>query len=277
MKTKTNTLSKLSKDKLIKKILEYKQEMADYKKKVRDSKELIDKFDQVKSEFIAVTSHQLRTPISSIKWCLEILLSEDFGELNQKQKNFVKQANESNERILNILEDLLNAAEIEKGKVKLSKEKVEFEPLIENITNKFKDKIKLKKIICKITNTFEKGEEIFLDKEKIKKALSNIIENAIKYNYVGGRIDIDISKTKKQGDNYLKCSISDSGAGIPKDEINLIFSKFFRADNVITIDTDGNGLGLYVAKSYVESHGGKIWVESKVGKGAIFIILLPLN
>lgn len=137
MKNSIQDLNSLEKKELVDLLIKTKKELAFYKEEVENDRELIEKFDKVKSEFIAVTSHQLRTPISSIRWCLEILLSEDFGEINQKQRNFMRQAYDSNDRILHILEDLLRAAEIEKGKAKLEKEEVSFEALVKKIINHF--------------------------------------------------------------------------------------------------------------------------------------------
>jgi len=273
---KEKKIEKLNKIKPTGEMFKIKRKFNGLKKKLNEQEKIISKLDKIKSEFIAVTSHQLRTPISSIRWSLEILLSEDFGKINKRQKNFLVQAYESNLRLLNILENLLRVVEIEKGKVILHKERVNFGAFLKEILTKVNDQLKLKEVTASIINKNQKDLNVSIDKDKIEKAIFNIINNAVKYNYVGGRIEIKIEQISKNKKEFIKCSIADTGVGIPQDKINVIFSRFFRADNVITIDTDGNGLSLYVTKSYIDSHGGKIWAESRLKKGSTFIFLLPI-
>jgi len=232
----------------------------------------IDDVESVKSEFIAVASHRMRNPMSAIKWYAESLLDGDCGRLNKVQKNFVTQIYLNNFRfiyfLINLLDDLLKVVKVEEGKVKLKKEIVDFEKLVKEVLKKLKNEILRKKI--KVSSAL-KTIKLKVDAEKIKQVLFNLLDNAVKYNSVGGKIGIKVFKNK----NYIICAISDTGIGIPKEQHERIFTKFFRANNAVTLHTEGNGLSLYLCKAYVENHGGKIWVESEVGKRSTFYFTLP--
>jgi signal transduction histidine kinase len=234
------------------------------KKDVKETEET----ENVKSEFIAVVSHRMRNPMSSIKWYAESLLAGDCGQLPKKQECFVKQILLSNRRLINLMDDLLRVARVEEGKVQLKKRVVLLNRLIKEIILKMKDEIGRKKIIVHYGNN---DCRVLADEDKLKQILFNLLDNAIKYNSVGGRVDIKVKKHK----SYIVFSIADTGVGIPKNQQKRIFTKFFRANNALTIHTEGNGLSLYLAKAYIESHGGKIWVESKLGEGSIFYFTLP--
>ncbi len=240
-------------------------------KREKNQKDLIKEIEEVenvKSEFIAIASHRMRNPISAIKWYAESLLKGDCGALNKAQKNFVNQIYLSNRRLINLLDDLLRVVRVEEGKVKLKKELIDFGQLIKKVLGKLQDEIKRKKIAVQCS---EENFKILVDADKLEQILFNLLDNAVKYNSVGGKIKIEIKKDK----NCLLCAISDTGIGIPKNQFKRIFTKFFRANNVITVHTEGNGLSLYLTKAYIESHGGKIWVESELGKGSTFSFTLP--
>lgn len=225
--------------------------------------------EKIKSEFIAVASHRMRNPMSSIKWYSECLLNGDCGGfLKKEQERYVKQIYLSNRRLINLLDDLLRVVKVEEGRIKLKKEIVYLDRLIKETVKKLRDEIKRKKISVHFGNGSFK---IRGDADKLKHILFDLLDNAVKYNSVGGKIKIEIKKDK----NRLTCSISDTGVGIPKNQLKRIFTKFFRANNVVTMYTEGNGLSLYLAKAYIESHGGKIWAESKLGKGSTFYFTLP--
>jgi signal transduction histidine kinase len=230
----------------------------------------IDDVESVKSEFIAVASHRMRNPMSAIKWYAESLLDGDCGRLNKVQRNFVTQIYLNNFRLINLLDDLLKVVKVEEGRVKLKKEIVDFEKLVKEVLKKLKNEILRKKI--KVSLALKKIK-LKVDAEKIKQVLFNLLDNAVKYNSVGGKIGIKVFKNK----NYIICAISDTGIGIPGEQHERIFTKFFRANNAVTLHTEGNGLSLYLCKAYIENHGGKIWVESEVGKGSTFYFTLPVK
>jgi signal transduction histidine kinase len=210
----------------------------------------------------------MRNPMSAIKWYAESLLNDNCGRLNKVQKNFITQIYLSNFRLINLLNDLLKVVRVEEGKIKLKKEVTDFNQLIKESLKKLKSEISRKKIKVYL---MAKEIKLKVDLEKIKQVLFNLLDNSVKYNSVGGKIGIKVFKNK----NYITCAVSDTGIGIPKDQHERIFTKFFRANNAVTLHTEGNGLSLYLCKAYIESHGGKIWVESEVGKGSTFYFTLP--
>jgi len=195
---------------------------------------------------------------------------------------------QSNQRLIDLADNLLRVCKIEEGKVEIKAKPVHLENIVEQIIKKLSNKIKEKELNI----IFKKPKKLFpkvsVDPDKIKHVLLNILDNAIVYNYVGGQIMISFNiisadqithlKTRgKKRRKYIQCSIFNTGVGIPQGQLDNIFTKFFRANNVITVHTEGNGLDLFVAKSYTESHKGKIWAESEgEGKGATFYFILPL-
>lgn len=227
-------------------------------------------FEEMKSEFISVASHKMRSPLSAIKWYAESLLAGDAGKLTEDQECFVKQIFLSNRRLINLVDDLLRVARVERGKIELKHEPVDLDHIAREVIRKTKSEMERKKIDFSYIG--EKAETSG-DPDKLKQVFFNLLDNAIKYNSVGGKIEV---KIKKEGRNYL-CEISDSGIGIPKTQQKAIFTKFFRAYNIVTMNTEGNGLSLYLVKAYIESHGGKIRVSSAPGKGSVFSFTLPVK
>jgi len=229
--------------------------------------------DKMKTEFVSLASHQLRTPLTSIKWYAELLLEENDGKkLGAEERDFVKEIHEGNERMVNLVNDLLNVSKIETGK------KFVIEKKKEDLTSIIAKSIKEQKIIAaqkEIEIAFsgkpENGLEILIDGEKIKQVIQNFISNAIKYSPKGSTITVN----QQNNDDEIIVSVQDRGAGIPKNQQNKIFQKFFRASNVILTGAEGTGLGLYIAKSIVEGHGGKIWFDSVENKGTTFFISIP--
>ncbi len=229
--------------------------------------------DQMKSEFVSVASHQLRTPLTGIKWFVELLLGQKAGKLSKKQKDFLQQILISNERMIALVSDLLDVSHIETGK-KFNIEKKEINPaeifqqiLTDNIALIQKKRIKI--IRCR---ELIKGFKIFADADKIRQAFQNLLSNAVKYSRDGGRIELNCDRSNK---NETIFSIKDSGFGIPENQQKRVFEKFFRGNNIVTKATDGTGLGLYITRAIVEAHGGKIWFESQENKGTAFHLSIP--
>lgn len=227
--------------------------------------------DRIKSEFVSVASHQLRTPLTGIKWFAEILLHDKKHKMTAGQKEYLQQIYVSNERLVHLVDDLLDVSHIETGRkynVVLKPENV-CEIMAEVIENQaiFAKK---KKIKIKLSDN-EKGKLILqVDREKIRQAFGNLISNAIKYSPVGSGLAIACERKESE----VIFSIKDQGFGIPADQQKRIFEKFFRADNVTTAES-GTGLGLYIAKAIVEGHGGRLWFDSVENKGTTFYVALP--
>ena len=228
--------------------------------------------DKIKTEFVSIASHQLRTPLSGIKWFTELLLKQKVGKLNDEQKDYVNQVHTSNERLIRLVSDLLDVSHIETGrKFFMEMKKTNLSEIVKQVLEgsigMIKDK-KLKIDVCK-----ELASKVYLtvDPDKIRQVFYNIITNAIKYSKNSGKIDLCLKSNKKDIVFFVK----DRGLGIPRKDQSRVFEKFFRADNVMTTQTDGTGLGLYITKAIVEAYDGKVWFESKVGKGTTFFFSLP--
>ncbi|MFA6028074.1 MAG: ATP-binding protein [Patescibacteria group bacterium] len=228
--------------------------------------------DKMKSEFISIAAHQLRTPLSSVKWMLRMILDGDTGELNDKQKDFLKKGFISNERVIQLVNSMLDISRIEEGrfnyKCQMNDFKEIFKIAVENVQKPVMDKnIKL------IVRQPKKVPPICVDKEKILFAVQNLLDNAVKYTPKEGKVELTLQVTAES----LKITIQDTGVGIPKAEQSKLFSKFYRGSNVMRIQTEGTGLGLYIAKNVVEGHKGEIKIESEENKGTKVIIILPFN
>ncbi|OGE77798.1 MAG: hypothetical protein A2751_01955 [Candidatus Doudnabacteria bacterium RIFCSPHIGHO2_01_FULL_46_14] len=226
--------------------------------------------DQSKSEFVSIAAHQLRTPLTGIRWTFNALLDRELGELNPEQYKAVESGLKSSVRMIDLVNDLLNVARIEEGKFGLQLKKLSFvrfvEPIVERL-NRFAEE-KGVKFISTISPALPVME---MDEEKMGIAIDNILDNAIKYTSPGGTVTIDASPTQAG----FKVVVTDTGIGIPREQIDHIFNKFFRADNALRFQTSGNGLGLYVVKNIIEGHGGTINVESREGHGTTVAINLP--
>ena len=228
--------------------------------------------EKMKSEFISVAAHQLRTPLSAIKWTLQMILDEDLGEISSEQKEFIGRAYQSNEAVVNTVNDLLSVSRIEEGKYLQKLKLVKIEDIINNTISFSEALAKRKEIKLEFQKPKECLAEIKADAEKIRIVIQNLIENAIYYAPKKSKVIIFLKCTDKE----VEVKVQDTGIGVPKDKQERLFTKFFRAPNAITMETDGSGLGLYIAKNIVEAHNGKIGFESEEGKGSTFWFTLPV-
>lgn len=227
-----------------------------------------------KIDFVTLASHALRTPLSATKWYLEILLKEKIGSLNPRQKDFLGEAHRSNERMVKIINDLLFVSRVKEKDLELVKRPIQVADLIRDIIKEStvgQGALGNKRIFnyCYSSSM----PKIKADGDKLKHAIRNLIANAIEYTPNGGGVITVGCERKKKGVLY---SVTDTGIGIARRDQKRVFQKFFRAKNVLTIATQGLGLGLFIAKSIIEAHGGKIWFQSEEGKGSTFYFLLPL-
>ena len=228
--------------------------------------------DKMKSEFVTLAAHQLRTPTSGIKWSLETILQGELGELNEKQKELIEKANYTNNKVIELVRDLLDIAQIEEGKYLTNLVLSNIDKLIDSVIESRKQEI----INRKIKVEFHKTEtsRVMIDVEKMVIVLKNILDNALRYTLPGGKVLIELSQGDKK---EIEIKITDNGIGIPAEEQSRVFTRFFRGANVMKMETEGTGLGLYIVKNIVEAHGGRIWFESKEKVGTAFNIVLPVK
>lgn len=246
--------------------------------------------DQAKTDFVALASHQLRTPLSIIKWYIDFLISGDAGEINTEQKRYLDEVYKSNERLIELVNALLDVSRIDLGTFSIEPEPTDIIEKAEQALAKFSSEIKSKKI--KLKKYFDKLSIINLDPRLTRLVFENILSNSVKYTREGGTIRVDIKKTET---NVL-IKIADTGCGIPREQQPRVFTKLFRADNVKKIESIGTGLGLYIVKAIIQKSGGKIWFESpsldlllsegqkdsdlpinKKNMGTTFFITIPLK
>ncbi len=228
--------------------------------------------DMLKSEFISIAAHQLRTPLSAIKWSVKMVLDGDAGELNEEQKKILWNGYFSNERVINLINEMLYVSRIEEGKFGYEFRKEEPDAVLGPILKDFSDQAKSKKIRL-IVNLESELPDIYMDAEKMDIAIRHLLENAVKYTPESGTIRIDVRGGKKS----LEIKIKDNGVGIPAKARDKLFTKFFRADNVVRMQTEGSGLGLFIAKNIVDEHHGTISCRSEEGKGTEMTITLPVK
>ncbi len=220
-----------------------------------------------KNEFITTAAHQLRTPLTAIRWTFETLSQQKSSPETQNLNNDgLKLA----ERSLDIINNLLDAAKIEEGKFGYRFEEINLNDSIAQIIDQAKTLAEAYGI--KLYFSADKNYTVKADQEKLGMALVNLIDNAVKYNTKNGSVAITLNSLDQ---NSVKISIKDTGVGIPSEEIKKLFNKFYRGSNVVQLEPNGSGLGLYIAKNIIENHGGKISVESIVGRGTAFSIILP--
>lgn len=233
-----------------------------------------EELNKSKTEFVSIASHQLRTPLSAINWYTE-LLQEDEGLTPEDMKQYLNEIVKAKERMSDIINALLDVSRIELGTFKVNPEDVDIDNIINTTIKDNSSAIQTKNIQINIDNQF-KGKILKLDNRLITIIFQNIVGNAIKYSFTNGTINVGIVAQLDSKDSIL-IKIEDFGLGIPKKDQGQIFTKMFRADNIKKVDTDGNGLGLYIVKSIIDVIGGKIWFESEENKGTTFFVEIPSN
>lgn len=248
-------------------ILDEKQEVVGFIATEEDITERI-RVDQAKSEFVSLASHQLRTPLTVIRWYAEMLGASN--PLTDEQKGYINQIQEANKRVISLVSALLNVSRIELGTFFVQPVPINLPLIAEQVTKELAPLFEQKAIT--VTNMFDSATNNFLGDENLLRIIfHNLLTNACKYTPARGKVTVTIEKK----DQNVHIRVSDTGVGIPDDAKPYIFTKLFRADNVKEIDETGNGLGLYIVKSVVEAGGGTIVFESAEGKGSTFSVTFP--
>lgn len=228
--------------------------------------------DSIQSDFVSLASHQLRTPLSAIKWYTEILMAQKQGKLSNRQIEYLKEIYRSNDRAISLVNDLLDVSRIQEGSINLELRPIRAEDVIEEVIDGLDTLTRTSGVGIDFQILSGPLPKIETDRDKLKRILLNLVSNAVKYSPRDGKVKIVL---EKKGRN-LQISISDSGVGIPAVDQGKIFKKFFRSNNVLKLIPDGTGLGLFISKALVEAMGGKIGFSSTEGKGTTFYFVIPL-
>ena len=233
----------------------------------------IEKIDKAKSEFISIASHQLRTPLTAVKGYISMILEGTYGQLSEKQAEPLKNVYQSNERLMRLVNDLLDLSRLDAGKIEFSPELVSLEEMVSGIVEELRINAEKKGLHIKMVRPSGSLPKIMVDQDKLRQVILNIVDNAIKYTKEGG-IAIELKKVGEEEE----IEISDTGEGMDEGELNSLFQMFSRATAGTQLHAEGAGLGLYVAKQFIEMHRGRIWAESPgKGKGSTFYIRLPIR
>jgi signal transduction histidine kinase len=240
--------------------------------RLRQAYEELKRLDIAKSEFISIASHQLRTPLSAIKGYLSMILEGSYGKLPEKVKKPMENVFVSNERLIKLVNDILSVSKIEAGEMEMNWKREDLREIIKEVISELSIKAKEKNLYL----NFEEPKEfpkILLDREKIRQVILNLVDNAIRYTQKGGvTVKLQIANGK------LQIVVSDTGEGLTKEEKEKLFERFSRGTAGTKFWTEGAGLGLYIARKFMEMHNGKIWAESEGrGKGSTFYVELPMK
>lgn len=228
--------------------------------------------DQMKSDFISVAAHQLRTPLATLKWLFRMLLDGDGGALNDKQQDLLTKGYARNDEIIEIVNNLLDISEIDDGRAPYKFVQGSMVELIQKIVESSQVNAQLKQITLVFQAT---GfvPPIKFDRQKLKMAMQNLIDNAVKYSNAGGTVNVE---TRIESDEVV-VTVADHGIGMSDETQNKLFTKFFRGREATMKDPTGSGLGLYIVRNIIEKHGGSIEFVSTLGEGTTFTVRLPLT
>lgn len=226
-----------------------------------------------KTEFLTVASHQLRTPVTELNWAMESLVGDQ--SLNDASKTIVENALISSRQLKKIVEDLLNTARVEEGHFGYSFEEMNIIDFIGKLLAEVAPSARKNGIKVYFDKPKSPLPNVLVDQSRLSIAINNLLENAIRYNVENGEVVVKIEQEKDKP--YVEISVSDTGVGIPAEDVGKLFTKFFRAENVMKSQTEGSGLGIYITKNVIQAHGGQIWVESELGRGTTFHFTLPTD
>jgi len=247
------------------------QKIANATKELRSSNAILRQLDKIKDEFISMASHQLRTPLTSVKGYLSMVIEGDAGKITPSQKQLLDQAFMSSENMVHLINDFLNVSRIQTGKFIIDKSPVDLSELVEQEINSLVPNAKVRnmKLVYKKPKKFP---IIDVDEGKMRQVVMNFADNAIYYSHDNSSIIISLGIEGSE----IVFTVKDTGIGVPKSEKDKLFAKFYRAANAKIQRPDGTGVGIYLAKKVIDAHGGQIIFESVEGKGSTFGFRLPI-
>lgn len=252
--------------------IKLKKEVKRATAELRSANATLKKLDVAKSDFISIASHQLRTPLTIIKGYVSMLLEGTFGELNQKEADPLKKVYQSNERLIQLVENLLNISRIESGRLQFDLKIDSLERIAGSVVEELSNSARKKGLKLNYKGPAKPLPKVKIDESKIRQVILNLVDNAIKYTQKGS-VNVSLETIKKN----IQFCVSDTGMGISEEDMSRLFKRFSRGKDVSLVYANGSGLGLYVSKIMAEAHHGKIWCENKVdGQGAKFYFTIPI-
>jgi signal transduction histidine kinase len=255
-------------------IFNEKHEVMGFLKIIKD-KTQEESIARTQKDFITVAAHQLRTPLTGLNWAVDLLLKEEFGSLTKEQLATVEQMKTALGSLSLTVNNVLNIAQLEEGRFGFDFKRNELNEAVLTVLNTLEPAAQKRGIRLSFYKPDPPLGTFVFDYKRVETVIQTLVDNAIKYNTDKGEVRIKINKTS---DNlYAEVRIEDTGIGIPNREVGKLFTKFFRAKNALKNQTEGTGLGLYIAKNIVDNHGGKITVNSTEGRGSTFSFTLPLQ
>lgn len=275
---------------LEKKVAERTKELASANKDLEGKNKKLEEMDQMRKNFVSYTAHELKNPLNVFRWSLEMLRNEDLGKINVEQREVVDQIYVSNERLMNLVGDLLDVSRLDEARLKVQPAPCQIEDIIDEAAGNLAVKIKNQNLKFLWARPAAPAPKVFADKDRILQVLLNLLSNAIKFTPAGKKVEIGISETGKiapsdisaryglEGKNkkYILVTVADEGLGIPKDEQEKMFTRFFRGSNVKRANIEGTGLGMFITFEIIKLHGGALWFESEENKGTKFYFTLPI-
>jgi len=275
----------------IESVTENYRELTDKNRQLLEANERLKELDRVKSNFLAMVSHELRTPLTSIIGYAEMLHEGMAGELNAEQREYVGTIMEKGETLLSMISSLLDISRIEAGKLRLALSEVSLSELAATAASTVLPQAAKKKLAFS-QQLADNLPSLSADRDKVRQILINLLANAVKFTPDNGSVRLEIDRyfgvrhsvqmasdadsVFERGDeDFVRIRVTDTGIGIPADQQSKIFDSFYQVDSSSTREFGGTGLGLAIVKSFVESHRGEVWVESRMGEGSTFIVLLP--
>lgn len=271
--TKTREFQKLNQELEI-----YAKQLFDKDFELTLANKRLQNLEQAKSKFVSVTTHQLRTPLSAIKWTFHMLLQGSLGPTTSDQHTFIEKGYESTQRMIAIINDLLNVDYMEADRSDYNFLPTDLSSLVESVLFEFTNQAESKAIKLEFKKPPSILPAVAADPIKLSMVLENLLDNAVKYTPRGGQVTVSVGDARmNSAQSNLEVVVSDTGIGIPATEGGKIFHRFFRGSSAVKVQTDGTGLGLFISRDIIEKHGGAIWFESAVGKGTKFHFTIPVH
>jgi two-component system sensor histidine kinase BarA len=268
----------------IESVTESYREVQEKNKKLTDAMERLQELSRLKSNFLATVSHELRTPLTSVIGYSEMLLAGLAGDLNDEQKDYLKTILEKGESLLRLISSILDLSRIEARGVQLVRKPTKLEDVVQSALESVLPQ-SLKKNLTLTSKLSPSLEKVIVDGDKLRQCVVNLLSNSVKFTPAGGNILVQAGPAERSpvasgpfgSSGFFQISVTDNGIGIPVEIQHKVFETFFQADSSASREYGGAGLGLSIVKSYVEAHGGEVSVQSELGKGSTFTLVLPIE